>query len=185
MSRPLEAFRPSLARFRVLVAAACVAAVGPPALGRASASESEPFPGSTRSHYLGGTGTGALHAAGLRDAADAATAGILDALVVLGAGESVDDGHVRMPGSGRRASYDDLRGAGVAYARGWRRGGRGAPPNPGGMAAAHGARVERPAGVEWGRLVSRIAAALPGVDVRGGLDVEVEWGSAAGGPGRV
>src|SRR5437763_3329942 len=180
MSRPLEAFRPSLARFRVLVAAAaCVAAVAAPASGRASASESEPFPGSTRSHYLGGTGTGALHAAGLRDAADAATAGILDALVVLGAGESVDDGHVRMPGSGRRASYDDLRRAVVAYGRGWRR----VAPAPAltlvVMAAAHGGRVGRPAGVEWGRLVSRIAAALPGVDVRGGLDVEVEWASAA------
>src|SRR3954452_25306332 len=181
MSRPLEAFRPSLARFRVLVAAAaCVAAVPPPASGRASASASEPFPGSTRSHYLGGTGTGALHAAGLRDAADAATAGILDALVVLGAGESVDDGHVPMPDSGRRASYDDLRRAVVAYGRGWRRGGPGPAVTLGGMGAAHGARVERPAGVEWGRLVSRIAAALPGVDVRGGLDVEVEWASAAG-----
>src|SRR3954471_22402502 len=186
MSRPPEAFRPSLARFRVLVAAAaCVAAVAASASGRTSASASEPFPGSTRSHYLGGTGPGALHAAGLRDATDAATAGVLDALVVLGAGESVDDGHVRMPGSGRRASYDDLRRAVVAYGRAWKRV-AGAPARTlVGMAAAHGARVERPAGDEWGRLVSRISAALPGVEVRGGLDVEVEWGSAAGGPGRV
>src|SRR3954453_17477330 len=180
MSRPPEAFWPSLARFRVLVAAAaCLAAVAAPSSGRGSAAASEAFSGGNRAHYLGGTGTGALHAAGLRDATDAATAGVLDALVVLGAGESVDDGHVRMPGSGRRASYDDVRRAVVAYGRGWRRGARGAAPTLVVMAAAHGARVQRPAGVEWGRLVSRIAAALPGVDVRGGLDIEVEWASAA------
>ena len=48
------------------------------------------------------------------------------------------------------------------------------------MAAAHGGEsAARPAGARWGRLVSRIAAALPGVDVRGGLDVEVEWAPAA------
>src|SRR4051812_5272388 len=178
MSRPPEAFRPSLARFRVLVAAAaCVATLAGASSGWASASE--PFPGSTRSHYLAGTGSGALHAAGLRDATDAATAGILDALVVLGAGESVDDRHVRMPGSGHRASYDDLRRAVVAYGRGWRQVARAPTLTLVVMAAAHGARVGRPAGVEWARLVSRIAAALPGVDVRGGLDVEVEWASAA------
>src|SRR3954447_347989 len=184
MSRPPEAFRPRLARFRVLVAAAaCVAAVAVPASGRASASASEPFPGSTRSHYLGGTGTGALRAAGLRDATDAATAGILDALVVLGAGESVDDRHVRMPGSGHRASYDDLRRAVVAYGRGWRQAARAPALTLVVMAAAHGARVGRPAGVEWARLVSRIAAALPGVDVRGGLDVGGEWASGGGARG--
>src|SRR3954471_18586502 len=179
MSRPPEAFRPSLARFRVLVAAAaCVAAVAASASGRTSASASEPFPGSTRSHYLGGTGPGALHAAGLRDATDAATAGVLDALVVLGAGEAVDDGGVRLPGSGRRASYDDLRRAVVAYGRGWQRATNAPRLTLVVMAAAHGARGHRASGAQWGRLVSRTAAALPGVDVRGGLDVEVEWAPA-------
>src|SRR3954454_20384205 len=121
MCPPAEASRPSLARLRALVAAAACVATAAASPGPASASSAEPFPGSTRSHYLVGTGTGALHTAGLRDATDAAAAGILDGLVVLGAGESVDDGHVRMPGSGRRASYDDLRRAVVAYGRGWRR----------------------------------------------------------------
>src|SRR4051794_34838771 len=131
MSPPPEASRPSLARLRALAAAAaCVATVAGLMPGPASASASEPFPGSTRSHYLTGTGTRALHDAGRRDATDAATAGILDALVVLGAGESVDGGHVRMPGSGRRASYDDLRRAVVAYGRGWRRAPRAPAPSP-------------------------------------------------------
>ena len=143
------------------------------------ASGADPFPGSTRSHYLTGTGSRALQSAGRRDAADASSAGIADALVILGAGEAVDDRTVRLPGSGRRASYDDLRRAVVAYGRGWQR-----VPHPPLtlvlMAAAHGGRVQRASGIQWGRLVSRVAAALPGVDVRGGLDVEVEWASAAG-----
>src|SRR4051812_2270150 len=104
---------------------------------------------------------------------------MFDALVVLGAGEAADDGHVRLPGSGRRASYDDLRRAAVAYGRGWQR-----APHPPAltlvlMSAAHGGRVDRAAGASWGRLVSGVATALPGLDVRGGLDVEVEWASAA------
>src|SRR5947199_238 len=72
MSPPPEASRPSLARFRLLVAAAaCVVTAATLSSRPASASPSEPFPGSTRSHYLAGTGTAALHGAGLRDAADA------------------------------------------------------------------------------------------------------------------
>jgi len=145
----------------------------------AAAPAGDPFPGSSRSHYLTGTGAHALTSAGDRDSTDDAAAGIFDALVVLGAGEPADDGHVRLPGSGRRASYDDLRRAAVAYGHGWQR-----APHPPAltlvlMAAAHGGRVDRSSGAQWGRLVSRVAAALPGVDVRGGLDVEVEWAAAA------
>ena len=126
-----------------------------------------------------GTGARALHTAGGRDATDAGAAGILDGLVVLGAGESVDDGHVRLPGSGRRASYDDLRRAVVGYGRGWQRSVHPPALTLVVMAAAHGGRVDRASGTEWGRLVTRIATQLPGVDVRGGLDVEVEWAPAA------
>lgn len=145
--------------------------------GRSAAAD--PFPGSTRSHYLTGTGAGALAHAGRRDARDSASAGILDALVVLGAGEPADAGHVRLPGSGRRASYGDLRAAAVAYGRGWR-GVPGAPPlTLVVMAAAHGPWTGRAAGQRWGQLVGDVAGKLPGVDVRGGLDAEVEWGPAA------
>lgn len=138
----------------------------------------DPFPGSTRSHYLTGTGTSALSKAGARDARDAAAAGITDGLVILGGGEPADSGHLLLPGSGRRTSYDDLRRAVVAYGRAWHR----VPQAPAltlvVMAAAHGAHVGVTAGTSWGRLVTRIAKALPGVDVRGGLDVEVEWAPA-------
>lgn len=117
--------------------------------------------------------------AGSRDARDAGAAGILDALVVLGAGEAVDDGHVALPATGRRSSYDEVRRAVVAFGRGWQRA-RGAPAlTLVVMAAAHGTMVTRAAGSRWGRLVSDVAAALPGVDVRGGLDVEVEWATGA------
>ena len=115
----------------------------------------------------------------MRDATAASTAGILDALVVLGAGEPVDDGHVRLPGSGRRASYADLRRAAVAYGRGWRRVSAAPALTVVVMAAAHGALVGRSSGARWGRLVDDIAHSLPGVDVRGGLDVEVEWAPAS------
>lgn len=152
---------------------AVVAAPTPPA------SAADPFPGSTRSHYLTGTGTQSLAAAGRRDAGDASAAGITDALVILGGGEPADDHHVRLPGSGRTASYDDLRRASVAYARGWRQ----VPTAPDLtvvlMAAAHGGHISRAAGAAWGRMVSQVAKAVPAVDVRGGLDVEVEWAPAA------
>jgi hypothetical protein len=152
---------------------AITVATGPPA------SAVDPFPGSTRSHYLTGTGTPALLAAAGRDARDAATAGIVDSLVMLGGGEAVDDGHVRLPGSGRRTSYDDLRRAALAYGRGWRRVPQAPPLTLVLMAAAHGGRVGAAAGARWGRLVSQVADGLPDVDVRGGLDAEVEWGPAA------
>ena len=165
---------------RLLAAGAACLTIAALALpGPASAAASDPFPGSTRSHYLTGTGTRALQAAGMRDAADADGAGIVDALVVLGAGESVDDGGVRLPGSGRHASYDDLRRAVVAYGRSWQRAAHPPALTLVVMAAAHGGRVQRASGTQWGQLVSRVAAALPGVDVRGGLDVEVEWATAA------
>ena len=151
------------------------AAVGLGSTAVARAAVPDPFPGSTRSHYLTGTGAHALTSAGSRDATAAARGGVLDALVVLGAGEAVDDGHVRLPGSGRRASYDDLRRAVVAYARGWQRAAAPPPLTLVLMAAAHGGRVDRAAGQRWGRLVSAVASAVPGVDVRGGVDVEVEW----------
>lgn len=170
-----------LHRPAVAICCAFAAAVGWAATAPLTAhgADASPFPGSTRSHYLTGTATSALRSAGARDATDAARAGILDALVVLGAGEAVDRGHVMLPGSGRRASYDDLRRAVVSYARGWQR--TAAPPalTLVVMAAAHGGRVDRPAGAAWGRLVTAVAAQLPGVDVRGGLDVEVEWSPAA------
>jgi hypothetical protein len=138
----------------------------------------EAFPGSTRSHYLTGTNTHALAAAGVRDARDAASAGITDGLVILGGGEPDDAGHVRLPGTGQRASYDDLRRAAVAYGRAWRR----LPQAPHltlvVMGAAHGSHVGATAGAAWARLVSGVATALPGTDVRGGLDVEVEWAPA-------
>jgi hypothetical protein len=166
---------------RILVAtvaaAATLAAASALVPGRSAAAA--PFPGSTRSHYLTGTGATALSRAGRRDARDSAAAGILDAFVVLGAGEPADAAHVRLPGSGRWAGYGDLRSAVVAYGRGWRAV-PGAPPlTLVVMAAAHGPRVGRAAGRQWGRLVGDVAGALPGVDVRGGLDVEVEWEPAA------
>jgi hypothetical protein len=145
-----------------------------------TASAVDPFPGSTRSHYLTGTGGQPLRAAGGRDARDASAAGIADGLVVLGAGEPVDAGHVRLPGSGRRTSYGDLRTAAVAYGRSWRAVPQAPPLTLVLMAAAHGGHVGSAAGARWGRLVSDVADALPDVDVRGGLDVEVEWEPAAG-----
>jgi hypothetical protein len=156
-----------------VVAPAVVLAAAP------SSTAADPFPGSTRSHYLTGLGTTALARAGARDARDSAAAGILDALVVLGAGEPVDPGHVRLPGSGRRASYGDLRAAVVAYGRGWHSVVGSPPLTLVVMAAAHGVATGRAAGERWGRLVTETADRLPGVDVRGGLDVEVEWGPAA------
>jgi hypothetical protein len=163
---------------RAMAAVACVAAIALAGVVPLPAAAADPFPGSTRSHYLSGTSPGVLRSAGARDAADADAAGIADALVVLGAGESVGGG-VRLPGSGRRASYDDLRRAAVAYGRGWQQ----ALPPPAltlvVMAAAHGGSVQRASGARWGHLVSQVASALPGVDVRGGLDVEVEWASAS------
>jgi hypothetical protein len=133
------------------------------------------FPGSTRSHYLTGTGAGALAAAGGRDARDAAGAGVIDALVVLGAGEPDDGGDLLLPGTGRSVSYDDVRGAVTAFARGWSR----VPQAPRltlvVMAAAHGRHVDREAGTRWAGLVDDVGQRAPGVDVRGGLDVEVEW----------
>ena len=146
------------------------------ASGQATATD--PFPGSTRSHYLTGTATAALSKAGARDGRAAAAAGILDALVVLGGGEPADGGHVRLPGSGRRASYADVRRAAIAFGRGWRRA-AGAPPlTLVVMAAAHGPLINRTAGARWGATVADVARSLPGVDVRGGLDVEVEWAPA-------
>ena len=148
-------------------------------LATVPAAAADPFPGSTRSHYLTGTSAGALGRAGARDARAAARVGILDALVILGAGEAVDGGHVRLPGSGRRASYADVRRGVVAFGRGWTRV-PGAPPlTLGVMAAAHGSLVGRDAGSKWGALVSGAARKLSSVDVRGGLDVEVEWARAA------
>ena len=164
---------------RRLATAACVAAAALVCLAPSADSAVDPFPGSTRSHYLTGTGTHALRNAGARDARDAGAAGVVDALVVLGAGEAADDNGVRLPGSGRRASYADLRRAAVAYGRGWLRAAHPPALTLVVMAAAHGARVQRSSGAKWGQLVSRIASAVPGVDVRGGLDVEVEWASAA------
>jgi hypothetical protein len=142
-------------------------------------SAADPFPGSTRSHYLTGTSTPVLSHAARRDAVDAAAAGITDALVVLGAGEPVDAGHVRLPGSGRTASFDDIRRAVVAYGRGWRRVPQAPPLTLVVMAAAHGGRVGRAAGTSWGVMVAKAATSLSGMDVRGGLDVEVEWAPAA------
>lgn len=46
------------------------------------------------------------------------------------------------------------------------------------MAAAHGPAVGATAGRDWGRLVGDVSRSVPDVDVRGGLDVEVEWAAA-------
>jgi hypothetical protein len=46
------------------------------------------------------------------------------------------------------------------------------------MAAGHGPDITGAAGSHWGRMVDGVAHDLPGVDVRGGLDVEVEWAGA-------
>jgi hypothetical protein len=83
-----------------------------------------------------------------------------------------------LPGSGRRASYDDVRRGSVSYARAWQRVQTAPPLTLVVIAAAHGSAVTASAGAAWGRLVSRIARESPGVDVRGGLDVEVEWAPA-------
>lgn len=145
----------------------------------ARAADAAPFPGSTRSHYLTGTSTAALARAASRDARDSSVAGITDALVVLGAGEPVGGGSLRLPGSGRLAAYDDVRAAARAYGRAWRRVRTAPDLTLVLMSAAHGGYVSREAGARWGRLVDDVASAVPGVDVRGGLDVEVEWAPAA------
>jgi hypothetical protein len=98
--------------------------------------------------------------------------------VVLGAGEPSDPGHVWLPGSGRRASYDDVRRAATAYARAWQDVAAHPRLTLVVMAAAHGAHVDRAAGAGWGDLVDGVAQRSAGVDVRGGLDVEVEWAGA-------
>ena len=165
---------------RLLAAASAAAlfAVVVPGIGPAAAAV-DPFPGSTRSHYLTGTSSSALSRAGARDARDSSTAGIGDALVVLGAGEPANGSSLRLPGSGRTASYDDIRSAARAYGRSWRRVQDAPHLTLVLMAAAHGPSVDANAGTRWGRLVAQLAADLPGVDVRGGLDVEVEWAPAS------
>lgn len=144
----------------------------------AAAPTPQPFPGNTRSHYLTTTDRSVLTRAGRRDARDAEVAGVDDALVVLGGGDPVGRDGVRLPGSGESASVNDVEAAAVAYGRAWRT----RPTAPTltlvVMEAAHGDQVNAGAGTGWGRMVGSVARELPGVDVRGGLDVEVEWASA-------
>ena len=153
-----------------LIAAALVVAT--------PAATPQPFPGNTRSHYLNTVDASVLQRAGMRDARDAAAAGITDALVVLAGGDPVSDDGVRLPGSGVHASTSDVADAAVAYARGWRTRLTAPSLTLVVMAAAHGPDVTAAAGAAWARLVDSVARGVSGVDVRGGLDVEVEWAGA-------
>lgn len=138
----------------------------------------QPFPGNTRSHYLSTVEQAVLTRAGARDARDAVAAGITDALVVLAGGDPVGDDDVRLPGSGAHASTEDVARAATAYGRAWRKRPAAPPLTLVVMAAGHGPDVTGAAGSHWGRMVDGVAHDLPGVDVRGGLDVEVEWAGA-------
>lgn len=153
-----------------------------PALAVAAAIQAaatpQPFPGNTRSHYLTTTERSVLTHAARRDARDAELAGVVDALVVLAGGDPAGGHDVRLPGSGATASVDDVENAAVAYGRAWRARLTAPTLTLVVMEAAHGDHVGAEAGTAWGRTVDSVARELPGVDVRGGLDVEVEWAGA-------
>lgn len=136
------------------------------------------FPGASSSHYLAVADDHQLSAVGRRDARAAARTGLSHALIVLDAGEPAGGTSLRLAGTRRVVSIDSIGRAATAYGQAWIRT-AGHPALTLVLAvAAHGGHVDRGAGAAWARMVSQVAQRLAGVDVRGGLDVEIEWGPA-------
>ncbi|MDX6205071.1 MAG: hypothetical protein QOF39_1128 [Frankiales bacterium] len=149
----------------------------PPAAGSApaTAAAGPPAPGQTRSHYLTSVDPGLLSRTGAADAVDAVGQGLAQALVVLDAGSPAgEDGSVRLPDTHRHAEPSAVQAAAVAYGKAWR-----AAKGPALMLVVgttnYGSFTGGPHGAAWARMVESVAGALPGIDVRAGLDAEQEY----------
>ena len=146
-----------------------------PGAASPSAPAGPPPPGETRSHYLTTVDPGLLSRTGAADAADAIGQGLAQALVVLDAGSPAgDDGSVRLPDTHLHAVPDEVRAAAVAYGKAWRST-KGPPLVLVVGTTNYGSFTGGQHGAAWARMVESVAQALPGVDVRGGLDAEQEY----------
>ena len=137
-----------------------------------------PPPPETRSHYLTSVDPGLLSRTGTADALDATTQGLTDAMVVLDAGSpAADDGTVRLPDTRVHAKPDDVAKGVEAYGRAWLK-----AKGPALVLVVgttnYGQYVTGQHAAAWAHLVEEVATALPGIDVRGGLDSEQEYNTA-------
>jgi hypothetical protein len=156
-----------------LIPAGPVAAVGS-ATPSPGASPPQP-PGQSRSHYLTSVDPALLARTATLDVLDVSTQGMASALVVLDAGSPAGtDGSVRLPDSHLHAEPALVRKAVVAYGKAWR-----AAKGPALVLVVgttnYGSFAGGPHGAAWARMVEQVATALPGIDVRGGLDAEQEY----------
>ena len=177
-------------RWRVAALLAAVTLTGPaPALAATpsapatttaptAALPGPPPPGESRSHYLSTLDTGVLSRTGKADALDVAAQRMTAAMVVLDAGSPAGtDGSVRLPDS-RLHALPGAVAAGVrAYGKAWL-----AAKGPGLVLVVgttnYGRYAGGPHGAAWARMVEEVADAMPGIDVRGGLDAEQEYSTA-------
>jgi hypothetical protein len=150
----------------VLTAATSLA----PSASATSAPSGPAAPGETRSHYLTSVDTAVLARTGTADATDATAQGLAEAMVVLDAGSpAADDGTVRLPDTRVHTKPDDVakgveaKGPTLVLVVG--------TTNYGQYATGQHATA-------WAHLVEAISDALPGIDVRGGLDAEQEYNTA-------
>ena len=137
-----------------------------------------PPPGETRSHYLTTIDPGTLRRTGTADAGDAIAQGMTQAMVVLDAGSPAgDDGSVRLPDTRRHTLPGDVARSVEAYGKAWR-----SAKGPALVLVVgttnYGRYAGGPHGAAWARMVETVADALPGIDVRGGLDAEQEYSTA-------
>ena len=159
-------------------AAAVLAALVLAASPTAHAATAGPAPGETRSHYLTTVDTGVLKKTGTDDARAASAEGLTQAMVVLDAGSPAgDDGSVRLPGTRVHTLPTAVAKAARAYGKAWL-GAHGPSLALVVGTTNYGQYAAGPHGAAWARMVEEVAEALPGIDVRGGLDAEQEYSTA-------
>ncbi len=138
----------------------------------------QPVPVAAHSWYLGDLDPGRLRAVGVADAT--AAAGLPRAVVVLDAGDpDTAPGSTQLPAGLGLGSARQPQAAFTAYAAGFRAA-PGAPPLVLVLATStFGGHVDAAHGTGWAAVVSAVAAASPGADVRGGVDAEPAYGPAS------
>lgn len=168
----------------VVAVAVVVSALGLAAPARAL-SPAPPTPAAgpgaaAHSWYVGDLDPGRLRALGAADAARADRERLRRSVTVLDLGDpDVEPGSTQLPDHRGSATAATAQAAVVAFGQGWVSL-PGAPPLVLVVGTSnYGDHVDAAHGQAWGRLVGRVAAALPpGVDVRGGLDAEPSYGPA-------
>jgi hypothetical protein len=158
-----------------LASPALPTASGPSSSTPPSALPGPPPPGQTGSHYLTSVDTALLARTARSDAVAAQAQGMTEALELLDAGSPAgDDGSVRLPDSHANASTAQVAAAAEAYGTAWE-----AAKGPSLVLVVgvtnYGSHADGAHGGAWALMVGDVARALPGVDVRGGLDAEQEY----------